>query len=246
MASRALTAWNDRRRELARLLLTALTAPAQRDERVRQLTDEKERLERQLAELIPEFARDSGLTLRPHCALIQALPDGLVVLDFAQYLRREQDPEDQGERRPPLHDQLRGFRAGPRKARPEGGPRPGGRDQPGRARVASGDRQGTAQLRRGHARHLVWEPMARQFPTSTRTVVIVPDGFLTAIPWVVLPGERPGTFLVEQHALVIAPHAPFVLDLSTTPRSALAGQGTLLAVGGMPAEGSKQSTSWRR
>ena len=89
----------------------------------------------------------------------------------------------------------------------------------------------------GTLRRLVWEPMARQFPTSTRTVVIVPDGFLTAISWAALPGERPGTFLVEQHALVIAPHAPFVLDLLTTPRSAPAGQGTLLAVGGMPAEG---------
>ncbi|MGC8643993.1 MAG: CHAT domain-containing tetratricopeptide repeat protein [Isosphaeraceae bacterium] len=78
---------------------------------------------------------------------------------------------------------------------------------------------------------------ARSNPTASRTLVIVPDGLLTAIPWAALPGEQPGTFLIEQYALACAPHAPFVLDLLTSRRREPMGQGTFLAVGGMASLG---------
>ena len=32
-------------------------------------------------------------------------------------------------------------------------------------------------------RRLVWEPVSRQIPAETDTVIIAPDGLLTAIPW---------------------------------------------------------------
>jgi CHAT domain-containing protein len=57
---------------------------------------------------------------------------------------------------------------------------------------------------------------------------------LTAMSWGALPGKRTGTFLVEQYALAVVPHAPFVLDLLSKPGSTADAVGTFLAVGGMP------------
>ena len=59
--------WNDRRRELARLLLAPPdeTSLGQRARKIQQLTEEKERLERQLADSLPGFGRDQGLCNTP-------------------------------------------------------------------------------------------------------------------------------------------------------------------------------------
>ncbi len=85
-------------------------------------------------------------------------------------------------------------------------------------------------------RRLVWEPLARHFPPETNSVIIVPDGLLTAVPWAALPGERPATFLIEQYALAVAPHAPFVLDVLRGPGRSDLDQGSVLAVGSMPSD----------
>ncbi len=66
-------------------------------------------------------------------------------------------------------------------------------------------------------RRLVWDPLARQFAPGTTTVVLVLDGGLTAVPWAALPGDKPGTVLLEQYALATVPHAPFLLDRLTAP-----------------------------
>ena len=86
-------------------------------------------------------------------------------------------------------------------------------------------------------RRTVWEPLARHFPPGTTTVLIAPDGLLTAVPWAALPGDRPGTVLLEQYALATVPHAPFLLDRLTAPARS-PGEGDLvLAVGGVDYDG---------
>ena len=82
-------------------------------------------------------------------------------------------------------------------------------------------------------RRLVWEPLARQFPPDTTTVVLALDGRLTAVPWAALPGDKPGTVLLEQYALATVPHAPFLLDRLTAPAPPTDDRGILLAVGGV-------------
>jgi len=82
-------------------------------------------------------------------------------------------------------------------------------------------------------RRLLWEPLARRFPAETGTVIIAPDGLLTAVPWGALAGGRPGTVLVEDYALATVPHAPFILDQLTAPPRTAGGRDTILAVGGM-------------
>ena len=85
----------------------------------------------------------------------------------------------------------------------------------------------------GEVRRLVWEPLARQFAPETSTVVLALDGDLTAVPWAALPGEQPGTVLLQQFALATVPHAPFLFDRLTAPAPSTDDRGILLAVGGV-------------
>jgi CHAT domain-containing protein len=82
-------------------------------------------------------------------------------------------------------------------------------------------------------RRRVWEPLAQHIPAQTTTVIISPDGGLTAIPWAALPGDRGGAVLLEQYAIALVPHAPFLLDRLTAPASARDQAGVVLALGGV-------------
>ncbi len=82
-------------------------------------------------------------------------------------------------------------------------------------------------------RRRVWEPLAQHIPSQTTTVIIAPDGSLTAIPWAALPGDRRGTVLLEQYAIALVPHAPFLLDRLTAPARSRDDAGVVLALGGV-------------
>ena len=93
-----IASWNDCRRELAMLSLAPFDGHVNRDQlqRLRQLSADKERLEKQLAQALPEFARGQGLDRQPHTELPRALPGGTVLIDLVQYTRIEQDPKRAG------------------------------------------------------------------------------------------------------------------------------------------------------
>jgi CHAT domain-containing protein/tetratricopeptide (TPR) repeat protein len=228
-------AWNDRRRELARLLLAPPDGrnQAERLGRLERLTTEKERLERRLADALPEFARDQRLKRSPHSELLRALPDRTVVIDLTQYNRLEQDPRIKGVRGQRITLSYVGFvlaKGGPVQ-RVELGPAAPVDDAVRQWRQSIVEQTpGAAALT---LRHLVWEPLARHVPPGTTTVNVSPDGLLTAIPWGALPGEQPGTVLLEHYAFATVPHAPFVLDVLTAPSPWTDDRGTLLAVGGI-------------
>ena len=202
---------------------------------IQELGTEKERLERELAAALPEFARKRALEQSRHDDLLKVLPEGTAVLDLVRFTRFEQDPQikgKKGERRTPSYV---GFVLS--KGQPvrmvDLGPAQPIDDAVARWRqaiVRGQDSPAAADLRR-----LVWEPLARHLPTGTTTVILAPDGSLSGIPWAALPGDRPGTVLLEQYALATVPHAPFLLDRLTAP--SLAGHdsaaGLLLAVGGV-------------
>jgi CHAT domain-containing protein len=84
-------------------------------------------------------------------------------------------------------------------------------------------------------RKRVWKPLAGHLPRGTTTVFLAPDGALSAIPWAALPGDRPGTVLLEQYVLATVPHAPFLLDRLTAPKphGHATTAGLLLAIGGV-------------
>jgi CHAT domain-containing protein/tetratricopeptide (TPR) repeat protein len=234
-ARQKLESWCDVRRQLARLLLA--TADGRSDpgrvERLRQLTADKERIERELAEAIPEFARQQALARSPHTRLRELLPAGTVVLDIVAFNRLEHDPQIKGEKGVRFTPSYAGFilTKGQPVRQVDLGPA-GPIDEAVRDwREAIVHRQlsPAAEVVRRRA----WEPLARQFPPGTTTVIIAHDGLLTAVPWAALPGDRPGTVLLEQYALATVPHAPFLLDrLTAPPRSPSEGD-LVLALGGV-------------
>jgi CHAT domain-containing protein/tetratricopeptide (TPR) repeat protein len=78
-------------------------------------------------------------------------------------------------------------------------------------------------------RRLLCEPIESAL-ADCRTVILIPDGRLSRIPWAALPGRRPGSFLVEDYALAQAPYGQYVAGLLSEP--AAQGEGFLL-VGGI-------------
>lgn len=53
-------------------------------------------------------------------------------------------------------------------------------------------------------RRLVWQPLAPHLK-GIDTLLVSPDGPLGQVPWGALPGDKPGSFLVEQLAIAVIP-----------------------------------------
>jgi CHAT domain-containing protein len=223
--------WQESRRRLSRLLRD----PSNSDRLVqlRGLSRDKERLERQLAKAVPEFARQQKLDQRPHSQLLEALPDRMVVLELVQFTRFEQDPQVKGKAGDRRTLSYVGFVLG--RGRPvqrvDLGPA-----QPIDEAVAQWRKAIVARQLDAAAetlRRRVWEPLAQHIPSQTTTVIISPDGSLTAVPWPALPGDRRGTVLLEQYAIALVPHAPFLLDRLTAAARSRDDAGVVLALGGV-------------
>jgi CHAT domain-containing protein len=100
-----------------------------------------------------------------------------------------------------------------------------------RRAIAEGlDSPASADLRR-----LVWDRLSEHLPDRPdSTIYLCPDGELSALPWAALPGRARGTVLLEDHALALVPHGPWLLQrLLERDRRRPAGPGVLLAVGGL-------------
>ena len=78
---------------------------------------------------------------------------------------------------------------------------------------------------------LLWAPLARALPAGTTTVYLAPEGELARLPWAALPGRKPGTVLLEDLALAVVPHGPFLLQNLKYPPRYAAGPETVLALG---------------
>jgi CHAT domain-containing protein len=64
-------------------------------------------------------------------------------------------------------------------------------------------------------------------------VYVCPDLALCRVPWAALPGDKPGTILLEDHAVAEVPHAAFLLD-KLWPQDPLPNRPTqVLVVGGV-------------
>jgi CHAT domain-containing protein len=82
-------------------------------------------------------------------------------------------------------------------------------------------------------RDLVWAKVRKELPDKVKTVYISPDSALCRVPWAALPGDKPGTILLEDYAVATIPHAVFLLD-KLWPQDAVKNRPTgVLAVGGV-------------
>jgi CHAT domain-containing protein/Tfp pilus assembly protein PilF len=218
------------RRQLTRLLLTPTRPPAF-DRQVRELTERKERLERLLSRELPALPEEQALEALGSADLGKTLPKRTAFIDLLRYIRFEQDPMVPGKKGLRLTYGYAAFVLLPG--------RPVRRAELGAAEVIERAlarwRQSIARRAdspaAGQLRRLVWEPLARHLDRDTRLVYLAPDGPLARLPWAALPGRKAGSVLLEEHALAVVPHGPFLLGrLRARPAPARAGA-TLLAVG---------------
>jgi len=212
------------RQDVARLVLApARPGDADRAQLVQDLTDKKERLEKELAALLPASGR--GTLSYPDLA--DRLPERTAFIDLYRY--RALDPQtrkwDDG------HYAAFLLRKG----------RPIRRVELVDAAAIDKDlvewRGDIVKDLRSDAaarlRKAVWEPIAVALGEGVDTVYVCPDGPLSALPWSALPGERPGSVLLEDYAFAVTPGGPSLLEQLTDPAPARRGPGVLLAVGGV-------------
>ncbi len=222
------------RRQRARLLLAPLPRQARaREERLETLSRDIEKTEDALRPLLPALARSQRLACSTPEDLQKALPARTAFIDLLRYVHFDQDPRvkgKKGERRQSRYaafvvrrDRLVRVDLGEAKAIEEA------LELWRRALTedsAAAPRHGRRRWER------TWKSLAGELQ-GIETVYLAPDARLTQLPWAALPGERPGTALLEQRALAVVPHGAFLLDRLTAPRVRAEGKPVLLAVGGV-------------
>jgi len=96
----------------------------------------------------------------------------------------------------------------------------------GSGRPPSQDESDPAQA----LRELVWKPLEPHLG-SAKLVFLSPDGPLSGLPFPALPGTRPGTYLLEERSFVIMPVPQRLPDLTQAQAVAKDGPWSLLLVG---------------
>jgi CHAT domain-containing protein/Flp pilus assembly protein TadD len=235
------------RRELAHQLLDRNTG-ADHVGRLKELTAAKEDLEKKLARQLPTFAElQAREQLRP-ADLCARLPQAAAFVDLLRYVRFDHDPKVagiKGEHRTDCYVAFVLHRGAP-PCRVELGPAAPIDEAVGawRQQLARGDGEAKGGRPASELRRLVWLPLARQLPPGTDTIWLAPDGLLTGLPWAALPGSRPGTILLEEYALAVAPHGRFLAEqLSAGRGREPPEQGALLAVGGVSYDQAAQAVA---
>jgi CHAT domain-containing protein/Tfp pilus assembly protein PilF len=229
------TQLSDVRAQLARLLTQPPADPAENQRLLRQLTERKEALERDIArELKKEQPPVAGPTpaLRD---LSRLLPGRAIFIDFLHYVRIEHDPRRpgrEGETRTPCYVAFVLSKERP-AARVELGPTaPIERAlKDWRRDIELGSKQTEPSDADRRLARLIWQPLVPHIPADTEVVFLCPDADLTRLPWAALPGRLPGRVLLEDHAIVLAPHPLYLLEQLQAKHRPAADDDVLLAYG---------------
>jgi len=213
------------RRQRERLLLAPTSAGnSARDDQLRQLNTAIDQGEKDLVPRLPALKHHEDLANLGPDALQKRLPPDAVLVDLLRYFHFEQDSAKPG---------LTGKRGSVRYLAFLVSKQEVTRLELGAAkeveeavqswreaitvRVADEDkarRDHEAKLVRlaGRVHQLLWEPIQKQLPSDTRKVYLAPDAALTRLPWAALPGRKKDTILLEDYALAVLPHGPFLLE----------------------------------
>jgi CHAT domain-containing protein/Tfp pilus assembly protein PilF len=221
------------RRQREQLILAPAANPAQqaaRQDKLNRLNEQLDQTERSLQPRLPVLPHYEELAKLGPDALQQRLAADTVLVDVLRYTHLEHDPHqpgEKGERRTVCYlafvlgrQDIRRVELGTaadvdaavqqwREAITQ--KLPAGND--------AARRDHDAQLRRHgrRLRDLVWEPVEKRFPAGVGTVYIAPDAELTQLPWGALPGSGPDRVLLDDYALAVLPHGPFLLEQLVPP-----------------------------
>lgn len=237
-ASKLLAELADARRRRAELILAPEPIdPAtrtQRDNEIKSLDRTLADLNSAVRPLLPALDRTERLSRATPADLQKLLPNDAVVVDFLRYVLVEQDPARPGkvgEKQTTSYlafvitrDQVKWVDLGPAHPIEEAVIRY-------QVAITSGKEIPPAIPAR--LRELVWEKVRKNLPSNVGVVYVSPDWALTEVAWAALPGDKPGTILLEDFAVAIIPHGTFLLD-QFWPREARTDlQGRALVVGGV-------------
>jgi CHAT domain-containing protein len=213
---------------LATLSFAVLAADKarQRAEEIAALSEEKEKLEGQLA-AAAQAAGIAGRTITT--AEIQAaLPAETVLIDFLEFRFGQLDVASKTWK---TEERLAAF-----VVQPKGDVAMFdlGAVQPIRAAIDAwrADYGATADGKKAAAllRERLWLTLEGRFEGAT-TVLLSPDGALGKLAFAALPGKQPGTYLIEQYVLTTVPSPQSLLDAAQNKQSADSAGGLLVVAG---------------
>jgi CHAT domain-containing protein len=242
------------RRSLASLLLSSGRDAAAHRQAVAQLTQAKEDLEKRLAARLQLAVPTPVAAVTTVQQLSDALPRRAVYVDLMRYVSIAYDSKLPGKKGQKRTASYVAFVVG--KGRPvvrielhEAAPIEAAWTAWHKALLApDGDRETGRAAARALA-VLVWEPIRAVLPADCQAVYLTPDGALAQVPWAALPltplprGERGSgereSVLLDQHAVCLVPHGPWLLERLTVPASRRRQRpvDSLLAYGGIDYEG---------
>jgi CHAT domain-containing protein len=201
-------------------------------------TQAKEDLERRIAQKLRLAASMPDLSHLTPQKLGTMLPPGAAFLDLLRYVRLNLDPKRKGMERyrptpcyvafvlsrdkptvrvelndaEPIEKAWAAWHQALTARRPE----------------EAAERQAAAALGK-----LIWEPLREHLPADLHTLCLAPDQALAQVPWAALPGKKPDTVLLEDCAVCLVPHGPWLLQRLTKGRPVSAEPEALLAAGGV-------------
>ncbi len=213
-AAKLLADLTDARLHRAELLLAPTPKdPATRNKDIKTYDQRIEARTRELKTRLPAIARIETLDAATPTRLQKVLPAGCAVVDFLNYTHFTQDKDKPGAAGEMWTPRYLAFVVTPEAvAWADLG--------------AAADIEAAIEAWRGaigsgkdipaslptKVRELVWAKVRKELPATTRTVYVCPDAALCKVPFAALPGDKPGTILLEDFAVAMIPHAPFLLD----------------------------------
>jgi CHAT domain-containing protein/Tfp pilus assembly protein PilF len=226
------------RRSLARLLLRPGRDADSHRQLIDKLTQAKEELEKRIAAKLHLASVQPTTTAKQ---LSDALPARAAFVDLLRYVSFEQDAKVLGRKGEKRTASYVAFVVG--KDQPvarvelhEAAPIEAAWAAWHKAIVAAdGDPKTERAAARAFAKR-VWEPIRAALPADCHTVYLTPDGTLAQVPWAALPGTRLDSVLLDEHALCLVPHGPWLVE-QLQAKPARGGGDTLLAYGGIDYQG---------
>lgn len=193
------------------------------------LTEDRERLESELAERSTAFRQHRSQQARTPADLQASLPESVALVDFLDY--NHLTPHPAGKAHWAVEHRLIAFVVRKNSiVRIDLGPQQAALEAVNawRESYGGGNAGKTAGL---ELRRQVWEPLLEHL-ADVEVVLVSPDHTLSRVPLPALPGKAAGKYLIEEQSVVIVPVPQMIPEL-LSDISAQRGAKSLLAVGGI-------------
>jgi CHAT domain-containing protein len=204
------------RRRRAELILAPLVADAatrkKRGDDLKRMADRIAALDRDLRGFLPDVSRIDRLRSATPTDLQKALPADAALVDFLRSTTFDHDPKNPEAEVKPSDSYLAFVVTRDKVAWVDLGPAKPIEDAVAAWREAIRLGKDIPPELPAKVRELAWAKVRKEMPDGVKVVYVSPDLALCRVPWAALPGDKPGTVLLEDYAVAVVPHAAFLLD----------------------------------